>query len=686
MFKYLACALALLLPSAAVAQKTPTAIQTEINTKIIANGAGAITATILNGILNDLALSYGGTLVANTWALQQTFSAVPNIAGYAVNVLALGANPNSIGTGSFDNSAIINNALATVTLGTSQLANVYLPAGSYHIRNPINLAPGQCLVGDGWQSRLDVDMDFSSSASGIVIVTPTNNASDVKPCIKNISIVEHLPSDIVTTANAATAGANSITVANAAGITNGMFVYDQTTNAAIPSAQAAPATTVTGVVGSVVSITPVLAANVLNGDTIHFAQPRSGFAALGSCNTAVAGGAPCQYPWAIYNNGAQNMDIDYVFLPNAYNGIYLRGATPHVGYVQVAAFNIGLDQDSSSNFGQIDDYEFWVFRENFTSANGNTILANVFYDGSTVAANLGRGDGIAIGKMQIWTGIVNLTSNFTWGSIGQLMMDGTSANLSINHCNWLQIGQLYSTKGQYSVGTPIAMNATGCRVQIDDFYLSNYASGYNGVTVANGYLKIIGGRVEWNVTANSPPDEFLLSGGAMDLSNVVLNASAIGTGATYVHNTGGSLKFQNNQFFGSPNGGGSTGLNTTDNALNLVSGNLWNGWAFAPPGSSGIYEGARNGAAPTNSGSCSINTQVGNSASGSWKANGACAAGTVILAMPTAPGAKNGWVCNTHDQNTPADLMNQTATTTTSVTFTGNMAANDVVTYACVPY
>ncbi len=90
------------------------------------------------------------------------------------------------------------------------------------------------------------------------------------------------------------------------------------------------------------------------------------------------------------------------------------------------------------------------------------------------------------------------------------------------------------------------------------------------------------------------------------------------------------------------------------------------------------------GSTPTASGSCSVNTQTGGNTAGTFKANGACAAGTVILTF--AATAANGWACDAHDQTTTADAMNQTASSTTSVTFTGSMVSLDVVAFKCAAY
>jgi hypothetical protein len=87
------------------------------------------------------------------------------------------------------------------------------------------------------------------------------------------------------------------------------------------------------------------------------------------------------------------------------------------------------------------------------------------------------------------------------------------------------------------------------------------------------------------------------------------------------------------------------------------------------------------GSTPTATGTCPINTQLGGNTAGSFKANGACASGTVILTFAFT--ATNGWACDAHDLTTTADLMNQTAYTTTTATFTGTMANADLVTFKC---
>lgn len=90
------------------------------------------------------------------------------------------------------------------------------------------------------------------------------------------------------------------------------------------------------------------------------------------------------------------------------------------------------------------------------------------------------------------------------------------------------------------------------------------------------------------------------------------------------------------------------------------------------------------GSAPTNTGSCGISTQAGGNTAGSFKANGACAAGTITLAFATT--SPNGWSCTANDLTTTTNTVQQTGYTTTSATFKATMAASDIVTFNCVGF
>jgi hypothetical protein len=88
------------------------------------------------------------------------------------------------------------------------------------------------------------------------------------------------------------------------------------------------------------------------------------------------------------------------------------------------------------------------------------------------------------------------------------------------------------------------------------------------------------------------------------------------------------------------------------------------------------------GSTPTLTGTCTTGSQTGGNTAGTFTAT--CTAQTVILTFAQA--APNGWSCNAHDRTTPADTLNQTASSVSSVTLTGTTAAADVITFNCLAY
>jgi hypothetical protein len=90
------------------------------------------------------------------------------------------------------------------------------------------------------------------------------------------------------------------------------------------------------------------------------------------------------------------------------------------------------------------------------------------------------------------------------------------------------------------------------------------------------------------------------------------------------------------------------------------------------------------GTPPVLTGTCATGTQVGGNTAGRFSTTAGCAATTVIMTfLATAP---NGWACKTSDQTTPADSLNQNASTTTSATLIGTTAAADVISFQCQGY
>lgn len=81
-----------------------------------------------------------------------------------------------------------------------------------------------------------------------------------------------------------------------------------------------------------------------------------------------------------------------------------------------------------------------------------------------------------------------------------------------------------------------------------------------------------------------------------------------------------------------------------------------------------------------------ISATTGGASAGSFATNltGSCAA-VVTFGDPTTTTATNGWSCAVANQTT-ANLIRQTATTSTTATLTGVTVASDVINFHCIAY
>jgi hypothetical protein len=577
---------------------TGTAIGGMSTVPLIAGGTGATTAAgAVSNLIPGAALSGSGSSqvvsLPGSVAANSTYSATSPVA----NALWYGADP----TGATDSSTAINAAAAATQYGVAR--NVYLPAGVYHIASPITIgstsssATGQCLVGDGFNTILDVSTDFSPSASGVVTLAGYVSDPGVQLCVKDLTIRFHQPADIMTTTTQATStGSSTITVSGATGILVGDYVVDATNYGAISNYNvdaSTPLTTVTNIAGNVLTLSnAVLSPGVSSGDTVEFAQPKANFATLTSGCSLTAGSAGCKYPWAIYNNGAQTAHFDHVLIEGAWDGLYQRGQTYHINDLYVGALDQGINQDNSLNFPQIDNYEMWSFGNgNGVNAQNHLAFVENYYDGNTVCANLGRSDGLAAGKIQCWIGSVNLTSNWTYGQFDHLMMDGTSANFAASGVSWgfAQIANFYSMAGQGSITTPIQVS--GGNVYMSNAYTATSAARAltaGNMLVTGGSLHIYGGIINANENVSIP--DAVVTGGTLEIDNTEMQSGKkyLYPSTPWIAQSGtGILKFEHNHFIA---GGSSAAVSIgVDNLFNKVSDNVWNGWTFQPTGSLGSY-------------------------------------------------------------------------------------------------
>ena len=481
-----------------------------------------------------------------------------------VNVIDYDADP----TGVADSAPAINAALAT---GEA----VWVPTGTFRLLSPLTVGLSQLLRGDGVGSVLRIDSDFASASSGVVIIavpadpaTQTHQHATVRDLLFDFTV----PAETITTASAASAiGAATVTVASAANIRVGFYVADATNESAIQRNHINPTgTKVVSIVGNVITLdTPVRAPGVSSGDTIQFAPAREQYMPLGSASN-LPGGTGTQYPWAIYNNGAPGFTIDNVFVRGAWNGFYQRGEAFDFRHTCMGAVNVGLDIDQCYNFPVLSDYRFFNW-----GYEGHKAGIGPYYDGATVAANIGRCDGLSCLGFQTWVGKLNLTANWTWGDIVNLMLDGDRALLSIQGqpAGFTMITNAYTFKSASNGGVPITIN-TPATVRFSNLHTSNQGTvptlllqqGFVFLNSGNHFNGItVPGVALFNVTGGR-----LYVGGGMRLATAGQN--------TVCFANSGSGVIQAHDVTFDTAGGGLTAFQLTDNVANVIRNIVWNGW------------------------------------------------------------------------------------------------------------
>ena len=501
------------------------------------------------------------------------------------NVLDFGADP----TGVADSTAAIRAAVATGH-------DVVLPSGAYRITGRIafgSLTKSRTMTGLGFGAIFVMDADFDPTVTDGVIVTTGINLTDASPAIRNISFHFNQPADLVTAATAASAsGTNTVTVASVAGLLVGMTVCDATTAGVIPTQQANTTTTaclITSIAGNVVTLSQnIRGGGVVSGDQLHFAPSRAMFQTLANGGTTLPGGTGVQYPWAIYNSGnAQTLILDQITVVGAWNGIYVRGSSFNIGSLRIGAFNVGLDVDNCLNFSQLRSFSFWTWGYGPADPYGQArqALLNVYYDGTTVAANFGRCDGLAAASVQSWVGIVNLTANFTWGTFTTLNCDGIHADLNIVPAGtgWVQIGSFYSTKPSLTIGHALVINPVNAlySVTFGQMVLYSASATYRGLTVFNGLTTVQNGYF-WHGLQHTG-GLIVVGGGTLAMGKAHLTASAA-QADSYIVQSGTGVVQLSGLSFDTPPGAGAIGVEIqTDRGANFITNNIWSGWGLLLP-------------------------------------------------------------------------------------------------------
>ena len=609
MLRRLLIAAALIFSAAAAqAQKTPSVIQGEINTRITTNGVGAISGAILNGVLLDMATSYGGTLAANTWAQPQTFSVNPVLS--ACSGVLSGNSGNAVSCLPLTAYAIpcnFSNVTATATACTS-IAQTH-----YYLTDILGNVTGAYFEPENHVSWTTLRQSILDNGQELNIY-----ARD-----------EH---GLATAAG----GTNTITYVsgsafNSAWVGRSLFYFN-------------------GVQYQVASV---------SGTTLTVNTPAGGATTVPAATSKT-----------------------FQFIGETTDSVCNVSGSA-VTWVSGQAFNSNMGAGTGGSFS-INGTPYTISSVNSTTSLTLSTSAGALTNAACHADSNVYDEVTALIVQKVWGANEENLHIMSRAGNGNHGLAGSEYRVSVQHSGSGTYWPLVLGSGKsVDLHNNIVLNADGTSS------IGGYP-GYEVLQVDTNNLIVATNSIFVKMAPAGSAPGFVTQAGTAD-TDVGMVFGSVGAGdfdfiSAYAGTSHRELKVV---ALGRADaievGSGTTGFSTPP-LISVYGADTNVSIRIVPKGNGTVLVPAitANGSAPTASGSCSVNTQTGGNTAGTFKANGACAAGTVILTFATTQ--PTGWVCDTHDQTTVADLMNQTANTTTSVTFSGNMAANDVVAFKCMGF
>jgi hypothetical protein len=221
------------------------------------------------------------------------------------------------------------------------------------------------------------------------------------------------------------------------------------------------------------------------------------------------------YPPALDISATTRFQFGRLRMENAWKGLYAEGNFGGLkgDVLEVGAFEYGFKGDGAMDFIYVDNMHFWPF-----GFSANATLMDIYSDGNTFAAQLGRVDGGCINTLQAHTCRVNFSTTFDHLVpllIGSLHLDGDEAKLVVGDGR-LHIGTLRSSKSGTAAGATIVVQGGELRVG----FLQSEGAEPTILNVTSGIARVFGGLL-----INPLPDGSVVtvSAGRAEIRNVSLD-------------------------------------------------------------------------------------------------------------------------------------------------------------------
>ena len=190
-----------------------------------------------------------------------------------------------------------------------------------------------------------------------------------------------------------------------------------------------------------------------------------------------------QYPPAIdlATNRSPRAMINRMHIQGAKVGIDASGNNGgmHINDLELMAYDTGILFNGALDFCYLDGVEMWPF-----GYSGTALYTNIWADGNTKFLDATNVDGLTCNNLTTFQAKIVIDSSF--GTIGQISLDGKKANVEFSNGSKFSIGSFYSST---DATDDFAINVTGTetKVNIGSAWIENSA---NMPSATNGLIRI----------------------------------------------------------------------------------------------------------------------------------------------------------------------------------------------------
>lgn len=267
-----------------------------------------------------------------------------------------------------------------------------------------------------------------------------------------------------------------------------------------------------------------------------------------------------------------------------------------------------------------------------------------------------------------------LAGDLTSTALAQVIYDGTGWELQNPQTLATGTGAntALSNLAAVAINTPLLHSTTGCASASIPCYsfVGHTSTGLNIFTNDVALLAPTGAQIRWVI--NGTAIGFL---GASNMNFGTDNSFSIGTSSSRIANEfiGGTLSWTN-------------GSGTADTQINRAAAGLFQFGTTTSNSNAGLkLSYLQSGGTKFTASGCSNSTTVGGATSGKF-ASGTTGSCTVVITMGDTDTATNGWSCAASDLTTPANLISQSASSTTTCTITGTTVSGDIINFHAIAF